>query len=298
MSDNHSQTPLAIFFEAYNFQKYKYDPSNTPTEEFARLCTARRWGPEKANKARILFENALKLSFPEQKAPNANPELIEFFKKYEFKGFSFNPADSVEAEFKRLCEARKWGEKNLKKVGEEFKKALNPPASTIPAKSTSAKSTPAKSTPAKSTPTKPTSKPRDNIPPPPRPDLQHHTSIAAFFLRQNCPGYTYKRRSPEIEFNLLKKAHREKWKKQNPKDKENYNKSEEFWCLRREFHAAVEDRFNWLLKVKRGTVREEELKPWEILVELFRVGKAPMKREDAEKVRYTCFRISFEQAQV
>ncbi|KAF8474162.1 hypothetical protein BDZ91DRAFT_713679 [Kalaharituber pfeilii] len=71
-------------------------------------------------------------------------------------------------------------------------------------------------------------------------------------------------------------------------DKERKKRWARFWesdeakDLRKRFHQAIEDEFNWLLSRNQKVMKG--MKPWEYLSDLFGVGKAPLTRDEAEKV--------------
>lgn len=58
-----SKQPLKIFFSRYS--KFQYQPQNSPTVEFNRLCEEYRWKPDSAEKeaARRDFNDAMKKEF-------------------------------------------------------------------------------------------------------------------------------------------------------------------------------------------------------------------------------------------
>ena len=111
------ETPLSNYFCSYNFTRYEYDPANNPADEFERLCLARQWGKAKKNEhyARFLLAESREAR---------KPQVATFFRKYEFSKFTHDPSADPAVEFGRLQAARKWGEKNLKKVRKEFEEAL------------------------------------------------------------------------------------------------------------------------------------------------------------------------------
>ncbi|KAF8474163.1 hypothetical protein BDZ91DRAFT_349622 [Kalaharituber pfeilii] len=59
-------------------------------------------------------------------------------------------------------------------------------------------------------------------------------------------------------------------------------KSIEAKDLRKRFHQAVEEEFNWLLSRNKKVMKG--MQAWEYLCELFGVGKAPLTRDQAEQV--------------
>ncbi|KAI5792604.1 hypothetical protein DFH27DRAFT_527369 [Peziza echinospora] len=54
-----AELPLSKFFAKYEFQGYKCNKDAKPTEEFSRLCAARRWGPVLISRAKSEFDGIM-----------------------------------------------------------------------------------------------------------------------------------------------------------------------------------------------------------------------------------------------
>ena len=109
-------TPLSAFFSSFNFNRYTYDPAQSPADEFERLCIARQWGKEKRDRYFAEYTSAIEKIH--------NQSVAIFFRKYEFLQFTYSPLADPVAEFERLQAARRWGGKNLERVRKEFQAAL------------------------------------------------------------------------------------------------------------------------------------------------------------------------------
>ena len=115
--------PLQIFFSQFNFQRYTYDPHKLPLEEFKRLCQERQWGPSKIRE----HETAFLLAVERGKDPKGSlpgPNLVKFFRKYEYQRFTYDLDAPTYSEFQRLVELRGWGKANLSKVTSQFYTAI------------------------------------------------------------------------------------------------------------------------------------------------------------------------------
>ena len=256
------ETPLSNFFCSYNFASYKYDPNNSPADEFERLCLARKWGKAKKDQHYAKFL----LAAPREAR---KPQVATFFRKYEFSKFTHDPSADPAVEFDRLQAARKWGEKNLKKVRKEFQEALggNDQNTTEPVAS-------------------------DTV-------ILERLPIVEYLEGQQFSGYTYRSGRPEEEFKKLVQAHMRVWeederseggaiweaemdKEEDLTDKElweMWRETDKFEELHREFYKAVEDQFDLMLDKIAGTTG---LRKHEVMVELYCVGKAPISRDDAK----------------
>ena len=115
--------PLQEFFNQFNFQGYTYDPHKPPLEEFKRLCQARQWGPSRVREHETAFLHAVG-SGQDQRESLPGPNLIKFFRKYEYQQFTYDLHAPIRSEFQRLVGLRGWGEANLSKVTSEFNKAV------------------------------------------------------------------------------------------------------------------------------------------------------------------------------
>ncbi|PUU82763.1 hypothetical protein B9Z19DRAFT_327540 [Tuber borchii] len=103
--------PLQEFFSQFNFQRYTYDPHTPASGEFKRLCQARQWGPSRIRE----HETEFLLAVEKEERP-----LQEFFRQFNFQGYTYNPHTPASEEFKRLCQARQWGPSKIRKHETEF----------------------------------------------------------------------------------------------------------------------------------------------------------------------------------
>jgi len=246
--------PLQKFFSQFNFQRYTYDPHKPPLEEFKRLCQERQWGASKIRK----HETAFLLAVEEGKDLKGSllvpgPNLVEFFRKYEYQRFTYDLDAPIQSEFQRLVGQRGWGEKNLSKVTKQFNKAVASDAREQLVSSAS--------------------KPTD----PEDPGKQKVDLLADWLRKQECPGYKYREGLPELEFRKLHWVKRREWnqvRKEAGMDTGNeaWKKSTEFNLfnlLRTEFYEIVEKAFNLLLD---RFCQITGLTPWQVLVGLYRPG--------------------------
>ena len=115
--------PLQEFFSKFNFQGYTYDPHKPPLEEFKRLCQAWQWGPSRVREHEAAFLHAVR-SGQDQRGSLPGPNLIKFFREYEYQLFTYDLDAPIESEFQRLVGLRGWGKANLSKVTSQFNKAV------------------------------------------------------------------------------------------------------------------------------------------------------------------------------
>ena len=104
--------PLREFFSQFDFIEYTYDPYSPPFEEFKRLCQARRWGALKIRQHETVFLLAVGKEHDLTGSP-AGPNVIEFFREYEYRLFTYDLDAPAQSEFQRLVGLRGWGERNL-----------------------------------------------------------------------------------------------------------------------------------------------------------------------------------------
>ena len=114
---------LRKFFSQFNFQRYTYDPRKPALGEFKRLCQTRKWGPSKIKEHKTAFLLAVERE-QDQKGSLPGPNLIKFFRKYEYQQFTYDLHAPIRSEFQRLVGLRGWGEANLSKVTSQFDKAV------------------------------------------------------------------------------------------------------------------------------------------------------------------------------
>ena len=115
--------PLQKFFSQFNFQRYTYDPHKPPLEEFKRLCQERQWGASKIRKHETAFLLAVERG-KDLKGSLPGPNLIKFFREYEYQRFTYDLDAPIQSEFQRLVGVRGWGEANLSKVTSQFYTAV------------------------------------------------------------------------------------------------------------------------------------------------------------------------------
>ncbi|KAF8535865.1 hypothetical protein BDD12DRAFT_891642 [Trichophaea hybrida] len=116
-SSSKNITSLARFFA--KFEDFIYDSGRTANEEFQRLCNHRGWGEKRLKKIRNEFDKALAAMTP---CIITTTSVACFFAK--FGDFNYDSSRKAKGEFQRLCTLRKWGEKKLKKLRNEFKNVL------------------------------------------------------------------------------------------------------------------------------------------------------------------------------
>jgi len=214
--------PLEEFFTQFNFIGYTYDPDTAPLEEFDHLCQARKWGASKVKKHETDFLLALE-EWQDLRGSPVGPNVIKFFREYEYHLFTYDLDAPTQSEFQRLIELRGWGERNLSKVTKRFKKAVALDATRQLE--------------------------------PGSPGLTALNDLLPNWLReQECPGYKYLGGLPELEFKELTRVKRREWNKARRKlglstDNEAWKEDEEFQALRTEFYEVVEQVFNLLLDI-------------------------------------------------
>ena len=243
------ETPLSAFFSSFAFNRYTYDPTRDPADEFERLCVARRWGKAKKDKN---FKRYL-LAIEETR----NQPLAIFFRKHLFFQFAHDPLADPRAEFARLQAARKWGEKKLKRAREEFLTALGTGNATM----------------------QPTTRPI--LERPPIAEFLKERQVAGYAYGSGRPEMEFKklveaqRRNWEREqkalgHNVRNKESRRRWRASVERTK-----------LQDEFYEALEEQFNSRLdRIAGGTGLRRD----EVMVELCGAGKAPLSKEEAKAV--------------
>ena len=229
--------PLQEFFSQFNFREYTYDPHTPAPEEFKRLCQARRWGASKIREHETAFllvverEQDLRGGLP-------GPNVIEFFRKYEYQRFTYDLDAPMQSEFQRLVKLRGWGEVNLSKATEQFNKAVALDAGDS-----------------------------EDL------GIQEVDLLLDWMWQQQCCEYRYREALPELNFKKLKEW---EWV---------YGESEgEFESLHKEFNQVVEKVFDSLLD---EFCRITGVTPWQLLVELYGQEQQDVEKEAAEIVRST-----------
>ncbi|CUS15004.1 unnamed protein product, partial [Tuber aestivum] len=254
LSTRNSPTVYAKFFKKYNFERYTFEPGNPLEQEFQRLAKARQWGVESTAKHHELLHRAIRLA--------------EFFERFEDSevvgGYKYSPEAESPVEFSRLCTVKGWDEGRIAVVKKEYDELTGVTSRKRKDSASDSKGDQ-----------------KEDV-------LEGHTAIAKFFIKNRCPGYSYRYRSSEVEFRELVEVRKAMWKERtgSRKRKGTYEKTEEYKGLRREFEVAIEKCFDTFLGVRRKSAEEKEMRPWETLVELLKVGKAPMGRGKANQLIY------------
>ena len=252
---------LQEFFSQFNFQEYTYDPHKPPLEEFERLCQARKWGPSKTRKHKTAFLHAFE-SGQDQRVSLAGPNVVEFFRRYEYHRFTYDLDAPIQSEFQRLVGLREWGNANLSKVTRQFNKAI-----ALDAREQSVYSS---------------SEPSD----PEGPGMQEVDLLADWLRKQECRGYKYRGGPPELEFRKLVDVKRKEWKQAHRELEHcpSWKHSLEFELLRTEFYEVVEKVFNSLLD---KFCQITGFTPWQVLVGLYGEGQESVGKNAAKTVRST-----------
>jgi len=246
--------PLRDFFSQYNFTRYTYDPHRPALEEFERLCEARQWGPSKIRRHKTLFLLAAERE-QDLRESLAGPNVIEFFREYEYQRFTYDFDAPTQSEFQRLVELRGWGEANLLRVTIQFNKAVELDAGEQSVYDAD-------------------------------PGIQEVDHLADWLRGQKCRGYRYRGGPPELEFEKLVDVKRRKWKRTyaHLEHPPLWKHSSEFESLRAGFYEVVERVFNLLLdKLCQIT----GFTPWQVLVVLYGEGEENVGKNAAKKVRST-----------
>jgi len=259
------------FFSQFNFRRYTYDPHKPVLEEFKRLCQERQWGASKIKEHETAFLLAVEKREQDLKGSLPGPNLIKFFREYEYQRFTYDLDAPIQSEFQRLVGLRGWGKANLSKITRQFDKAV-----ALDAREQSAYSA---------------SKPTD----PEGREMQEVDLLADWLRKQECHGYKYQGGLPELEFRELVDVKYREWSRdQNFQNKRKqgmsgvgrgaWRGSEEFKLLRTKFYEIVEKVFNTLLdKVCKIT----GFTPWQVLVGLYGQGQRGVGKQAAEIVRST-----------
>jgi len=285
-----STAAIATFFKGYNSAHYTYDPTLAVGDEFSRLEQEQQWESEEVQEHRKLLDRAV--------------HLANFFWKHEWGGYVFREDAKYDDEFWRLCQKKRWDEDRIGRAEAEFLKisggsmesltaardrmpeetAPEEEAETAPAEETEATSEQElETTSSEQEEDAETVRPED----PEAPEVQG--AIVRFFTLHNCPDYTYSGQAPRIEFRELTEAKEQAWRTRDPHrtQHKDFQKTKEFKTLKRDYHEAVEERFDGLLDIRAGAVEGYKMEPWEYIVELFRLGDIPISKNKASKVLNT-----------
>lgn len=195
---------------------------------------------------------------------------MEFFEGYEFQRFTYDPSQPPEAEFTRLCDARNWGTQRRELIRMMFDDVVNSSrqSTTRTAGSGTAAGSSARVGGSSSINALRVSSSAATDP---------NSPIRKFFLENSVPGYTYRGRSPHNEWRQLLKAKR--WK---PRECKREGTEENDLYIN--YLQVVEEEVDYLIERNLG-VRNEELKPWQYLCQMFKVGEAPVESLSKNKAK-------------
>ena len=274
--------PLQTFFNQFNFHGYTYDPDTPALEEFESLCQARQWGPSKIRKHETAFWNAVGRG-QDPRESLAGPNVIEFFRNYEYQRFTHELDAPMLSEFQRLVGLRGWGEVNLSKVTKRFNEAVMlDVAERLVYGASEATDSDDLEEATDSDDLEEATDSEDQEEVTDSEDLEEATDsedlgteevdlLEDWLMEQECPGYTYLGGLPELEFKELVRAKEREWNQARREEgiyivDEEWKDSVEFMLLRTEFYEVVEEAFNLLLdKFCQITGFE----PWQVLVGLY-----------------------------
>ena len=283
--------PLQFFFSQFNFQGYTYDPDAPALEEFEFLCQARKWGPSKVRKHETAFWHAVGRG-QDPRESVAGPNVIEFFRKYEYQQFTYDSDAPMQSEFQRLVKLRGWGEVNLSKVTKQFNEAVMLDVTERLVYSASEATDSDDLEEATDSEDLEEATDSDDLEEATYyDDLEEATDsedqeeatdsedlgteevdlLADWLMEQECPGYTYLGGLPELEFRELVRAKGQEWNQARVEEgidieDEEWKDSVEFMLLRTEFYEVVEEAFNLLLD---KFCQITGFKPWQVLVGLY-----------------------------
>ena len=250
--------PLREFFSRFNFTRYICDPHKPAPKEFERPRKALQWGPSGIGKHKAVLLAAEREQ--DLRGMLAGPNVIKFFRKYEYQQFIYDFNAPTQSEFQRLVKLRGWGEANISKVTIQFNEAVELDAREQPVYDAD-------------------------------PGIQEVGLLANWLRRQKCCEYRYQGGPPELEFKKLVDIRRRKWKRthEHLEHPPLWKDSSEFELLRAEFYEVVEKVFNLLLDKLCQITR---LAPWQVLVVLCGEGQENVGRDDAKKVRSTKYPVT------
>ncbi|PUU82757.1 hypothetical protein B9Z19DRAFT_1120143 [Tuber borchii] len=253
-----SNVLLQEFFSQFNFQGYTHDSHKPPLEEFKRLCQARKWGPSKIRKHETAFLHAIG-SEQDLRGGLAGPNVIEFFRKYEYQRFTYDLDAPIQSEFQRLVGLRGWGKANLSKVTRRFNRAV-----ALDAREQSVYSASESTDPE-------------------GPGMQEVDLLADWLKKQECRGYRYQGGLPELEFKKLVDVKRKEWKQAHRELEHclSWKHSLEFESLRIKFYGVVEKVFNILLD---RFCQITGFTPWQVLVGLYGEGQESVGKNAAKTI--------------
>ncbi|RPA94283.1 hypothetical protein L873DRAFT_1793064 [Choiromyces venosus 120613-1] len=226
------------------------------------------------------------------------PDIVEFFKEYEFQRFTYDPSNPPDAEFQRLCQQRQWGPVRIAQARLEYEDAQQesilwqeqwgqPLAQSAVVEyfgnrkfDNSGYDTSSGEIPLLA--------------------LVGELPAVKFLRAQSVEGYTYSSGLLHEEFRGLLNAREAEWEASLPAESNQATflatghalaptTAREEWIeewrtiereLKEEFQFEIEDEFDVLMDfIGRST----GLEAWEVLVELYGVGKALLGQDGAER---------------
>jgi len=190
----------------------------------------------------------------------AGPNVIRFFRKYEYQLFTFDFDAPVQSEFQRLVELRGWGQRNLAKVTRQFNKAVE----LDERDQSSGYSTPEPTAPRYL-------------------DIQEVDILPDWLREQEGAGYQYLGGLPELEFKRLVSFKRKEWIRLYG-DARSWRRSRQFESLHDDFYELVELDFNLHLE---NFCRVTGITPSQVFVGLYGGRRVDVTEKAAEKVRST-----------
>ncbi|RPA94284.1 hypothetical protein L873DRAFT_1793065 [Choiromyces venosus 120613-1] len=229
------------------------------------------------------------------------PDIVEFFKEYEFQRFTYDPSNPPDAEFQRLCQQRQWGPVRIAHAQLEYEEAQQesilwqeqwgqPLAQSAVVEyfencefDNSGYDT---------------SSDTSEIP---LLEFVGELPAVEFLRAQRVEGYTYSSGLLHEEFRGLLNAREAEWEASLPVESNQAaflvtghalaaTTPREEWIedwrtiereLKEEFQFEIEDEFDVLMDFIGSSTG---LEAWEVLVELYGVGEAPLDKDEAEHV--------------
>ena len=242
--------PFLEFFSRFCFTRHANNPHKPAPEGVERLCEARQRGPSKIRKHKAAPPLAAERE-QDLRGSLTGPNVIKFFREYEYQQFTYDFDAPTQSEFQRLVKLRGWGEANISKVTRQFDKAV-----ALDARERSVLYDA-------------------------DPGIQEVDHLADWLKGQECREYRYRGVSPELEFKKLVDVKRRKWKRTyaHLERPPLWKRSSEFESLRAKFYKVVEKVFNLLLDKFcqiTGFTR------WQVLVGLYGKGEESVERNAAK----------------
>jgi len=310
-----STAAIGAFFKGYNSSYYTYDPTLAIDDEFSRLEQEQQWEPEEVQEHRKLLDRAVHLAHFFWKHEwggyvfREDAEYDhEFWRLCQKKRWDEDRIGRAETEFLKISggsmgslmaardrvpeEAALDGKVETAPAEEAEVESEQEPgtassgqedAETAPAEEVEAESDQELGTASSGQEDAETVYPEDSEVP------EAQGAIAIFFASHNSSNYTYSGQAPRIEFRELTEVKKRAWKARDPRGTwhQDFWETEEFRTFKRDYHEAVEEHFDGLLDMRSGSVEGYKMKPWESIVELFRLGDVPISKSKASKVLNT-----------